>query len=100
MTRYGIKCGIKSFPFGRVGDPLECYNVIEGGVVTLGDRRDHVEAISMNIEKYFRELARASIEIPWAAGRMFEQEHLRFINLITAVNAGGSVGTGCKSCIK
>ncbi len=57
---------------------------------------DNVEIDSINVEKYVTELTGTMIEMTKAAGRMFKQEHLRMINMATAINPGGLGGKGGK----
>ena len=59
-----------------------------------GEIKDNVEADSINVEKYVRELAAVVIDLTKASGKMFEQEHLRMINMVSAINTGGSGATG------
>ncbi len=59
-----------------------------------------MEADGLNIEKYVKELAKVSIDIARASGRMFEQEHLRLINMVAAMNTRGSGGTGSLTLIE
>ena len=58
-----------------------------------GEVRDNVEVGSINVEKYVKELANLMADLTKAAGRMFEQEHLRMINMVSAINVGG-LGSG------
>ncbi len=56
--------------------------------------KDNVEADSINVEKYFKELAISMIDMTKARGRMFEQEPLRMINMVSAINTSGLGGGG------
>ncbi len=51
-----------------------------------------MEADSINVEKYVKEIAALVIDLLKASGRIFEQEHLRMINMASAINLGGSGG--------
>ncbi len=44
----------------------------------------------MNVEKYVEELSGVCLEMFRAAGSMFEQERLRFINMFAATGGGES----------
>ena len=49
------------------------------------------------MEKYLKELAVVTMDLTKACGRMFEQEHLRFISMITAAGSSqGASGGGFK----
>ncbi len=50
-----------------------------GVMKRLVDIRDNVEIDSINVEKYFKELASIMIEMINTTGSMFEQENLRMI---------------------
>ena len=63
-------------------------------LVRAGEVRDNVEAVSINVEKYVKEIAALVADLTKAAGRMFEQEDLRMINMVSAINPGGSGGQG------
>ncbi len=49
---------------------------------------------SINVAKYVKELTSTMIELSKATGRMFDQEHLRIINMVSAINTVGSGGGG------
>ncbi len=46
------------------------------------------------MEKYVKEIAALVGDLTKAAGRMFEKEHFRMINMVTAINQGGLGGKG------
>ncbi len=54
----------------------------------------HVLEKYENVEKYCKEVATLVAAFTKAARRMFEQEQLRIINMVSAINPGGSGGTG------
>ncbi len=58
-----------------------------------GDVRDSVEADSINGEMYVEKIVNLVIYLTEASGRMFEQEHFRRINMVSAINTGGSGNT-------
>ncbi len=51
-----------------------------------GEVRGHVEGNSINVGKYVKEIAIMIYEF-------FEQEHLRMINVVSAINPGGVTGS-------
>ncbi len=53
-----------------------------------GEVRDNVEADSINVEKYVKEIAALLADLTKATGRMFEEEHLRMINMVTSIHTG------------
>ncbi len=55
----------------------------------LGEIRDDVQNGSINVERYLKELAFATMDRTKACGRMFEQEHLRFIAMFSATRTSG-----------
>jgi hypothetical protein len=63
-------------------------------VIRAGEVRDNVEADSINVEKYVKELAALTADLSKAAGRMFEQLRLMLINMVSAIHAGGSGRSG------
>ncbi len=48
----------------------------------------------MTVEKYVEELTNTKIDMTKTTERMFEQEHLRIINMVTAINPGCLGGKG------
>ena len=60
----------------------------------LREISENVSADQLNIEKYVKELTDVVREMFMASGSMFEQEHLRFINLFAATGGGGYGGGG------
>ncbi len=46
----------------------------------------------LNIEKYVKELALLLVDTIQVTGEMFEEKHLRMINMVTAINPGGLGG--------
>ncbi len=60
------------------------FDILAGGIKTLGDIWDHAEADSMSIDKSVKELSKEN-ELARVSGRMFEQEHL----LVHQLEQGG-----------
>ncbi len=56
----------------------------------------HVEADGINVEKYTKEMANVCWDMFRAVGAMFEQEHLRTINLLSSYNTGATGGKAGK----
>ncbi len=46
------------------------------------------------MEKYVKELSVVTMDLTKACGRMFEQEHLRFISMFSATRSSGGGGGG------
>ncbi len=88
----GVFGGSVSGGYGHVGEAAACYSTMARVMQRVGDVRDHVEAVSVNVEKYVKEIAVLVGGLTKATGRMFEQEHLRMINMVSAINTGGSGG--------
>ena len=80
--------------FGHVGEAGACYAKMAQVLQRAGEVRDHVERDAIKRQKYVRETAIMVYGLTKAAGRMFEQEHLRMINMVSAINPGGSGGQG------
>ncbi len=51
-----------------------------------------MEQDAVKSEKYIKELSKVCWEICRATGAMFEQEHLRFLNMFIAAGSGGNGG--------
>ncbi len=60
----------------------------------LVEIRGSMKMDSINVERYVKDLASTMIEMTKATGRMFEHEHLRMINMVTAINPGSLGGKG------
>ena len=59
------------------------------GMARLQEIEQNVEHDAVNSEKYIKELSKVCWEMFRATGAMFEQEHLRFINMFTAAGSKG-----------
>ncbi len=75
---------------GDVGEARFNFNRMVKGMARLKDISEHVLGDQLNIERYVKELTDFCREMFRASGSMFEQEHLRFINLFAATGGGGS----------
>ena len=56
----------------------------------LKDIENNVETDSINTEKYVKDLSKVCWDMFRATGAMFEQGHLRFINMFAATGNGGT----------
>ncbi len=80
--------------FGHVGESGACYAKMAQVLQRAGEVRDNVEVGSIIGEKCVKEIAIMMIDLTKASGRIFEQEHLRMISMVSAINPGGSGRTG------
>ncbi len=78
--------------FGEVGEARLKFNRMVKGMARLKEISENVVADQLNIEKHVKELTDVVREMFMASGSMFEQEHLRFINLFAATGGGGHGG--------
>ena len=62
------------------------------GMARLKEISENVVGDQLNTEKYVKELTDVVREMFMASGSMFEQEHLRFINMFAATGVGGKGG--------
>ncbi len=62
------------------------------GMARLQEIEQNVEHASVNSEKYIKELPKVGWEMFRAEGAMFEQEHMRFMNMSIAPGSGGTGG--------
>ena len=76
--------------FGDVGQAAVNYQEMVWGVKRFSDIETHEEADAINVEKYVKELSKVCWDMFRATGTMFEQEHLRFINVLAAIGGNGS----------
>ena len=53
-----------------------------------------VEADSISVKRYVKELSVVTMDFTQACGRVFEQEHLRFIAILSATRNNGGGGEG------
>ena len=79
-----------------MGEARANFNRMVKGMTRLKEISENVAGDQLNVEKYIKELSDVCTEMFRATGCMFEQEHLRFINMITAVGSGGTGGGGSK----
>ena len=78
--------------FGDVGEARLNFNRMVRGMARLKEISENVFSDQLNIEKCVKELTDVTREMFMASGSMFEQEHLRFINLFAATGGGGHGG--------
>ncbi len=56
---------------------------------------ENVENDQLNIERYVKERTTVCKDMFRATGAIFEQEHLRLVNMLVATGIGGGAGGGC-----
>ncbi len=74
--------------FGGVGDPADSYDALAWSIKTFAEIRDNEEGDSLNTKRCMKELSIIMTKIIKAAGRMCEQESLRFMSMYVAVGNG------------
>jgi hypothetical protein len=99
MSGVEVPPGLDDGGFDDVGEAAVCFQTMAGTMRRLGKIRDDVEADSINLEKYLKELAMVTMDVTKACGRMFEQEHLRFIAMFSATRTSGGGGGGCHKAV-
>ncbi len=52
-----------------------------------------MDIYELNIDKYVKEIASPPVDAVQATGKMFEETHMRMINMVTSIHPGG-VGGG------
>ncbi len=81
--------------FGDVGQAVVNYQGMDRGM-RLKDIENNVEMNAINMAKYVRELSKVRWDMFRATGAMFEQEHVRFINMFAATGGNGLGGGATK----
>ena len=90
MVGVGVPPGLAGAGFGEVGESRANFNRMVKGMTRLKDISENVAGDQLNVEKYVKELSDVRTEMCRATACMFEQEHLRLINMLTATGGGGS----------
>ena len=90
----GVPPGLGEGGFGDVGEAAVCFQTMAKTMKRLWEIRGNVEADSINVEKYVKEQSVVTMDLTKACGRMFEQEHLRFIAMFSATRNNGGGGGG------
>ncbi len=80
----GVPPGLSDGGFGDVGEAAMCFQSMAKTMRRLGEIRDNVEMDGIKVEKYVKELSAVTMDLTKACGRMFQQEHLRFIAMFSA----------------
>jgi hypothetical protein len=80
--------------FGHVGEAGHCYARMAKVLQGAGEVCDKVAADLINVEKNVEKIASLVTDLTKAFGSVFEQEHLSMINMVSAINTGGSGSTG------
>ena len=73
---------------GDAGEEAVCFQTMAKTMRRLAEIRN-VEVDSISVEKHLKELAMVTRDHTKCCGRMFEQEHLRFIAMFSATRASG-----------
>ncbi len=76
--------------FGDVGEANFYRSKMAEGVARPQEIEQNVGHDAVNSEKCIRELSKVCWDMCRATGAMFEQEHLRFINMFVAAGSGGN----------
>ncbi len=92
MAKFGVPPGLAGSGFGEVGEARANFNRMVQGMTSLKEISENVVVQQLSVEQYVKELSDACTEMFLATGSMFEQEHLRFITMVTAVWIGGAGG--------
>ncbi len=71
------------------------YKEMVRGMKRFKDIENNMATDSINMEKYVKELSKVCWDMSRTTGAMFEQEHLRLINMMVATACGGN-GRGHK----
>ncbi len=90
MSGPGVPPGLGGF--GEVVEAELNFNRMVKGMAMLKEISEYVVADQLNIERYVNELTYVVREMFMASGSMFQQEHLRFINVFAATGGGGHGG--------
>ena len=96
MAGVGVPPGLAGAALGEVGEARTNFNRMVKGMTRLKEISENVAGDQLQVEKYVKELSDVRTEMFRATGCMFEQEHLRFINMITAAGSGGAGGGSSK----
>ncbi len=80
--------------FGEVCEAKLNFQRMVRGVSRLKEIFQNVAGDQLNVEKFVKDLSDVSVEMFRAPDSMFEQGHLRFINMFAATRGGGSGGGG------
>ena len=81
--------------FGDVGQARMNFNRMSQGMVKLQVIADTVDTeVNINTEQFVKELAEVVREMFMSTGSMFQQEYMRFQNLLAGTGGGGHGGSG------
>ncbi len=83
--------------FEDVGDARTCFSRMVRGLARIKEIAEHVESDQLGVEKCVKEFAEVSVEMIKAVGAVFEQEPLRFIDMVTAAGGTGAGEGGFSS---
>ena len=80
MAGAGVPPGLGGF--GEVGEAKFNFHKMVKGTSGMKKISESIAVDPLNVEKYAKGLSDACMEMFGATGTMFEQEHLRFINML------------------
>ncbi len=92
----GSTAGGGSIPysgFGLVGTATRCFAQLARVYLRAGEVPDVVENDSLNMQRDVKEIASLLAAAVEATGKMFKEEHMRMIKMMTSIHPGG-VGGG------
>ena len=92
MAGAGVPPGFAAGGFGEVGEAKLNFHRMAQGMSRMKQISENVATYQLNIEKYVKELSDVCMEMFRTTGAMFEQEHLRLINMFVATGGGGQGG--------
>ncbi len=74
--------------FGHLGTARHCYSQLARVYLRAGEVRHVVESDLVNMERNVKEIASLLADAAQATGKIFEEEHMRMINMVTSVHPG------------
>jgi hypothetical protein len=86
--------GLEVAEFGEVGEARANFDRMVKGMTRLKEISGNVAGGQLNVEMYVKEFSVVCTEMSRATGCMFEQEHLRCINMVATARNGGTGGGG------
>ncbi len=96
MSGVEVPLGFAGGGFGDVREARICFNGIAVAVERLKQIEESVEHDAVKTDKYVKEFAMLCRNMFRAAGALFEQEHLIFVIMVSAVGSSGAVGGSLK----
>ncbi len=96
MPGVGVPPGLAGASLGEVGEARTNFNRMVKCMTRLKEISENVAGDRSNLKKYVKELSDVCTDMFRTTGSVFEQECLRFINMVTAVGSGGAGGGSSK----